>query len=76
MYCRFFTSVPLLESACSTIMRNRKGFPNELKNPKFIGRGDAEQRQHDNLVATAWIDAKTVGFFVNCFIENLKHFYI
>ncbi|XP_052695532.1 piggyBac transposable element-derived protein 4-like [Crassostrea angulata] len=46
--------------ACSTINTNRKGFPHELKNPTFSGRGDTEQLQHDNLVATAWKDAEPV----------------
>ncbi|KAK3102565.1 hypothetical protein FSP39_012229 [Pinctada imbricata] len=41
-------------------MSNRRGFPADLKNPSFTGRGDAEQRQHENLVATAWKDAKPV----------------
>ncbi|KAK3105132.1 hypothetical protein FSP39_017843 [Pinctada imbricata] len=64
---RFFTSIPLLQNlenngiyACGTIMSNRRGFPADLKNPSFTGRGDAEQRQHENLVATAWKDAKPV----------------
>ncbi|KAK3109202.1 hypothetical protein FSP39_025359 [Pinctada imbricata] len=64
---RFFTSIPFLQNlenngiyACGTIMSNRRGFPADLKNPSFTGRGDAEQRQHENLVATAWKDAKPV----------------
>lgn len=57
---RYFTLIPLLQNlevngiyACGTINTNRKGFPHELKNPSFSGRGDTEQLQHDNLVATA-----------------------
>lgn len=64
---RYFTSIPLLQNlevngiyGCGTINTNRKGFPHELKNPTFSGRGDTEQLQHDNLVATAWKDAKPV----------------
>lgn len=41
-------------------MANRKGFPSQLKNPHLPERGDAEQMQHNNLVATVWNDAKPV----------------
>ena len=65
---RYFSSIPLLQNlevngiyACGTINTNRKGFPHELKNPTFSGRCDTEQLQHDNLVATAWKDAKPVS---------------
>uniref|UniRef100_A0A8W8MQT4 PiggyBac transposable element-derived protein domain-containing protein n=1 Tax=Magallana gigas TaxID=29159 RepID=A0A8W8MQT4_MAGGI len=64
---RYFTSIPLLQTlesygvyGCGTIMANRKGFPSQLKNPHLPERGDAEQMQHNNLVATVWNDAKPV----------------
>ena len=64
---RFFTSIPLLQSleangiyACGTIKSNRKGFPMELRSPR-LERGDADQLQHDNLVATVWNDNKPVS---------------
>lgn len=44
-------------------MANRKGFPSQLKNPHLPERGDAEQMQHNNLVATVWNDAKPVRSF-------------
>lgn len=67
---RYFTSIPLLQTlesygvyGCGTIMANRKGFPSQLKNPHLPERGDAEQMQHNNLVATVWNDAKPVRSF-------------
>ncbi|XP_062593965.1 piggyBac transposable element-derived protein 4-like [Saccostrea cucullata] len=64
---RYFTSIPLLQTlesygiyGCGTIMSNRKGFPLQLRNPHLPERGDAEQMQHNNLVATVWNDAKPV----------------
>ena len=61
---------------CGTIMANRKGFPALLKNPHLANRGDAEQMQHNNLVATVWNEAKPVclhGLILTFhFIEHLQ----
>ena len=83
---RYFTSIPLLQRlesygiyGCGTIMVNRKGFPAQLKNPHLANRGDAEQMQHNNLVATVWNDAKPVclhGLILTFhFIEHLQFSY-
>ena len=83
---RYFNSIPLLQTLQSygiygfgTIMVNRKGFPTQLKNPHLANRGDAEQMQHNNLVATVWNDAKPVclhGLILTFhFIEHLQFSY-
>ena len=83
---RYFTSIPLLQTlksygiyGCGTIMVNRKGFPAQLKNPHLANRGDAEQMQHNNLVATVWNDAKPVCLhsliLTFHFIEHLQFSY-
>ncbi|KAJ8308564.1 hypothetical protein KUTeg_013438 [Tegillarca granosa] len=62
-YDRFFTSVPLVRTlynhgiySCGAIKSDREGFPQELRSPKLV-RGETEQRQHGNLVATVWNDS-------------------
>ncbi|XP_069105174.1 piggyBac transposable element-derived protein 2-like [Argopecten irradians] len=63
---RFFTSVKLVRTleqkgiySCGTIKKDATGFPDELKAPN-LRRGETQQLQHDNLVATVWKDKKLV----------------
>ncbi|XP_062614405.1 piggyBac transposable element-derived protein 4-like [Saccostrea cucullata] len=64
----FFTSVELAKGllarkifCCGTIVRNRKGFPSDLKSvtPKF--QGDYVTRQDGQLTATVWMDNRPVS---------------
>ncbi|CAG2227154.1 unnamed protein product [Mytilus edulis] len=65
----FFTSIPLalnlLENGiymCGTIRKNRKQFPEELKNlPIRLEQGQYVGRQCQNLVAVVWMDKKHVS---------------
>ena len=79
---RYFTSIPLFQTLesygiyeCGTTMVNY-GIPVQLKNSHLANRGDAEQMQHNNLVATVWNDAKPVclhGLILTFdFIEHLQ----
>ncbi|VDI60155.1 Hypothetical predicted protein [Mytilus galloprovincialis] len=65
----FFTSIPLalnlLENGiymCDTIRKNRRQFPEELKNlPIRLEQGQYVGRQCRNLVAVVWMDKKHVS---------------
>ena len=64
----FFTSIPLatnlLENGiymCGTIRKNRRQFPEELKNlPVRLEQGQYVGQQCGNLVAVVWMDKKQV----------------
>jgi len=45
--------------SCGTIKADKEGFPLELRNP-VPKRGATIQRQHDDIVATTWMDKKHV----------------
>lgn len=67
-YDSFFTSVSLAKSllskkifTCGTIVRNRKGFPADLKNVPNMTQGDFLIRQDGNLTATLWMDSRPVA---------------
>lgn len=70
---RFFTSISLVRTllqngifSCGTIKSDSEGFPPELRNPD-LRRGETLQMQHDQLLATAWKDKKTVHILsTNC----------
>lgn len=64
----FFTSVSLARVllakrifSCGTIVRNRKGFPSDLKSLPPLNRGDFLTRQDGNLTATVWMDTRPVA---------------
>ncbi|XP_062595326.1 piggyBac transposable element-derived protein 4-like [Saccostrea cucullata] len=67
-YDSFFTSIALARSllekrifSCGTIMRNRKGFPSDLKNLPRMNQGEYVTRQDGKLSATVWMDSRPVA---------------
>lgn len=64
---RFFTSVDVMKQlyekgTCTgaTILKNRRGFPQELKTFKMKQRGDLIQLRKGGVTATAWLDKRQI----------------
>ncbi|XP_055888603.1 piggyBac transposable element-derived protein 3-like isoform X1 [Biomphalaria glabrata] len=77
----FYTSYQLLKDlllkgicACGTILKNRKGFPNALKDVKTFeknsNRGDMRWVRDDEILTTQWRDNKTVSVMSNFMTAN------
>ncbi|XP_061186750.1 piggyBac transposable element-derived protein 4-like [Saccostrea echinata] len=67
-YDSFFTSITLAKVllakkifSCGTIVRNRKGFPTDLKSLPTLNKGDFLIRQDGKLTATVWMDTRPVA---------------
>ncbi|KAK0066874.1 piggyBac transposable element-derived protein 3, partial [Biomphalaria pfeifferi] len=60
--------------ACGTILKNRKGFPNALKDVKTFeknsNRGDMRWVRDDEILTTQWRDNKTVSVMSNFMTAN------
>lgn len=68
----FFSSFALMKKlkqdgiyATATTRKNRKEFPNEVKNAKLQNRGDSFSMQRDGITACAWKDKKIVYFLTS-----------